>query len=147
MMFFKVIYYFIGLVFVLVELGKLARLKEYVRFFTDYKSWTKMRKRKKESTGWEETPEEFKTPMKLMLIYFFSTFLWMGLGLFTFNWGFIIVYFIMLITATKLSTNKKGVYSSGLVAWTGFWILFNISFYIFLILNTFHLHINFLELF
>ena len=146
MIVFKVMYYFIGLILVVVELGKLSKAKEYVRFFTDYKGWTNMRKKKEESTDWEDIPEEYKTPMILMLVYFFSTLLWFGIGLFTFNWGFVAAYLVLMLLMSKVSSNK-GIYSTGLVMKTKFWILFNIAFYIFLLLNTFHLHINFLELF
>ena len=57
MIVFKVLYYFIGLIFVFIEIGKLVKVKSYVRKITDYTSWVKMRKKKKESTKWGNTPE------------------------------------------------------------------------------------------
>ncbi len=146
MIVFKVLYYFIGLVFIFLEIGKLAKVKSYVRKITDYTSWAKMRKKKKESTEWGDIPEELKTHMLMITIYFISGLIWLGIGIFTFNWGFVLCYFVLMTLVTKFSS-KKHIYSKRLVAWTGFWILFNICFYIFLIINTFHLHINFLELF
>jgi len=146
MMFFKVVYYFIGLIFVFIELAKLSKVESYVRKITDYSSWTKMRKKKGESTDWEDTPEELKSYMLIILIYFILTLIWMGIGLLTFNWGFVLSYFILMMIVTKISP-KKPKYSKGVVYLTTFWIFFNISFYLFLIINTFHLHIKFLELF
>lgn len=146
MMFFKVIFYFIGLIFVFIELVKLGKLDEYVRKVTDYMGWIKMRKKKDESTDRDDTPEEFKSFMMVLTIYYISELAWLGIGLFTFNWVFILTYFALMMIVSKL-TPKKKTYSKGLVGWTGFWILFNISFYMFLIINTFHLHINFLDLF
>ncbi len=146
MIVFKVLYYFIGLVFIFIEIGKLAKVKSYVRKMTDYTSWVKMRKKKEESIEWGDTPEELKIYMLMMIIYFLSVLIWLGIGIFTFNWGFVLSYFVLMMLISKFSSKKRR-YSKRLVAWTGFCILFNICFYMFLIINTFHLHINFLELF
>ena len=147
-MFFKVIYYFIGLLIVFIEMIKLVKVKEYVLLITDYSSWVKMRKKNDESTDWGDIPEEYKVPMIGLLIYYVISFIWLGIGIFTFNWAFVLSYIIFFTLSSKLRPkNQNIVYSQAFVTRTTFWIIFNICFYLFLILNTFHLHINFLDLF
>jgi hypothetical protein len=143
MIVFKVMYYFMGLVFIFVELAKLSQISKYTKKITDYRAWNKSKKAKEDKSElWDKMPEEFKTFMGYMTAYMFAELIWLGFGLFTFNWLFILAYFLISIITSKVIPTRKLPYSSGLVAYTGFWSILTISFYIFLIINTFHLHIT-----
>jgi hypothetical protein len=75
----------------------------------------------------------------------FLTLVWLGVGLFTFNWFLFILYFVVSFIIGKLSVNAKK-YKSSFVATTKIQAIWGSAVIIFAIINTFHLHINLFQL-
>ena len=142
-MFFKVIYYLIGIGIVLYELGMLGKFKDYVNDSFDFLQWNKSKKEELGTTPkWDDYPPDIKEFAKPLAIFFSIEVIWMLLLLFTFNWLAVILYFIWSFIMKKVWYESVQNDRSGYANYLFTHKVVLISFIIFTIVNTFHLHIN-----
>lgn len=137
----KLLFYFTGLVLAFIEIVKLTKLNTWIQKIVATSIWNKETKGDKEAKKWDNIPENIKDVMIYMLTIGLFSMGWMGIGLFTFNWEFFLLYLIAVMLGTKLS-GKSTEFTTWKVIYSGMWKVIAICFYIFVALNSYHLHIQ-----
>lgn len=129
MMFFKVLYYFMGLIFMCVNFYKAFNIKKYRAFYLTLSE--KLKKIKELDTT---ASNELVGYTFLFIIYVFFNLFWLLIGLFTFNYEYIIVFLGLTIILSKIF-NRKGKMN---IVYGFIMSILWAFFYLFLALNSFH---------
>lgn len=131
----KHIYYLIGILYVVYELGWLTSPIEKTKKYLSLVALMKEHKGKE----WDDYSSEFKGRIKAKW-YMILLVTWPLVGLFTYNW---VVFAALIIIAKFLDLGRKisdNLYYSAVVLWVGSLVGFSLS--LFAILNSYHLHID-----
>ena len=143
-MFFKVIYYFIGLLLVLINLYRLSDTNSLNDIFDINKKY-----RESKEEGKDFDLDTLDKDMKAYLYFIFGfgmvALIWLGIGIFTYNWVIIIAFFFISFLLKKIYRNSKK-YRDSFIALTKTQIMLFVITVLFAIINTFHLHIDFIKL-
>ena len=130
----KVLYYLFPLAFIFVNFLKLGSTKKYIEFG---KSLTDNAKKNK-----EDQDKELLTQSCLFATYAITSMMW-GISLFfTYNYEFALIMMPFTYIMGKMFYNKESGATIGNIIYMKFAILIAICYYAFLIINTFHLHIQ-----
>ncbi len=134
------IYYFSTIIFLFIEIAWIISPIEKTKDAKKFKYLAKLHKGKK----WEDMPEEYRTQIKskIWLVY---VFIWMFVGLFTFQWiAFLLMLIFNFIIIDPLSKlfNHNFLYTvlHCFNSWIGF------AFGVFIIVNHYHLKLNLTEI-
>lgn len=149
-MFFKVIYYLIGLGIVTYKLYRLGK-PELTRDFWDTWRWHEEAKEKGETPTdvdeWKEKlgVDHFNEVLLLagMAILEFS---WLIVGLFSYNWLLFLVFLAYGVIANKMMKKTWTVSRSSYVSSTQMNLFIGVCVILFALINTFHLHIDLVKL-
>jgi len=134
----KTIYYFVGLMLLGYELmfligfkGQMKRIKAYWDYKKDHEVKTE---------DWDNLPDDVKNTRILGVFVGIPLILWLLGGLLTFNWLLFVFYWVyfFIIVALKEISRPSSIYS-GIVF---FDTLVSIVFIAFVIINSYHLHID-----
>lgn len=137
-MFFKVIYYLIGLAIVAYHLYFLN--KDFIKEI--YKIWKESDELKKEGKKIDvnSIDDDFKNKIVVFALMMLIQVAWFFIGFFTFNWLLFAAYFVYGFIVGKISKFKKSQHIFLTMATINKVIVVGII--LFSIINTFHLHIN-----
>lgn len=142
MEFLKFIYYLGALHFLLSQISWIISPIEKTKKTKELTDLIKENKSKK----WDEYPDKLKEKLKHWLLFKLPVVIWLVLGLFTFQWSlvlsFLILQFFIISPISKLFK-----YS---LAYTALhWLNSVVGFFlaIFLVINTYHLKIDFTVIF
>jgi hypothetical protein len=132
----KHIFYLGGIFFLIYEMGWLVSPVDKA------KDAYKLYQLKKQNQGlkWDNSSQEYRDAVKSKL-FLFPIFLWMLLGLFTFQWPvFILFIAFQIIVITPLNTLTR--YSTAYVVIHWINSLIGFVFAAFVVLNAYHLNID-----
>ena len=133
----KAIYYSMGLFFLFYELGWLISPIEKSKDNIDFRELMK----KYKGIEWKDYPIEYQDKLKSK-IWVLIHMLFLGLGLFTFQWFIFIAFMAIQFTVVALISNmmKFNIYLYS--AWHWINSLFGLIFVLFVIINAYHLHLG-----
>lgn len=144
-MFFKLVYYLGGAFFFIVSLLRVMGTTQRTKNMFFIMKWNK----NNDTTNmkWNEYPEAIKHQIIGLFVITIPFFIWLIIGVFSFNW---VLYVAMLaftlitnpISSFSLKYNLKGLYG----VYNLFYYLTVAVFCLFVIINTFHLQIDFKQL-
>ncbi len=139
---FKIFYYIIGMIIIFREISHLINLKQHSYDAFDFLMWFR---RKKEEWGykpeWRDYTPEIKEFAKPLMVWAVIIFSWLLLGLATFNWMVIVLYFVIVVPILKAWYKKIETRESYMIH-TLVAKLILIGTILFMIINSFHLHIS-----
>ena len=140
-MFFKVIYYLIGLAIVVYQLYFLN--KDFIKDM--YEIWRESDELKKEGKKFDTDllDEDFKKKILGFALMMLIQLAWFFIGIFTFNWVLFVAYFIYGFIVGKVGNWKKS--QTTFLTMAGISKAIVVSIILFSIINSFHLHINLFE--
>lgn len=135
----KHIYYFIGILFLIYELQWL---------FKPYELSVKTRKiisdsKKYRNTKFNETPKEYKNDLLNIAVPQFLYLIWLGVGLFTFNWLTFLFLLVFGFTIGRIQNLKNDIVWYSSVVWINT-VVYIIGI-LFSIINSYHLKIDLFE--
>lgn len=138
----KFLFYLWGIInMVLFVLPYIFDAKNKAKSLMDLVGWSKSMKNKKYE--WHHIPEDIKSNIKyfgLMILFFIP---WMLIGLFTFNWFVFLVYWVISFTVGQIGSSiRKSNNVSGYATWLVIWNIYEASFIIFVLINSYHLKID-----
>ena len=149
-MFFKVIYYLIGLAIVGYKAYRLSQ-PELTKDFWDLWRWHD--KAKKDGTKptttqeWKDKlGEDMFTSVITMALFAVAEFSWLILGLFSYNWVLILAFLIYGFVYNKAMKKRMETYRSVFVSSTNMNLFLAICVILFALINSFHLHIDLFKL-
>ncbi len=143
-MFFKVIYYLIGLFIVFFNFYRLNDM-EFMGDLFDLNKKSKELKAQGEKFDYDSLDDDFKHKLYWLIGVAFLALVWFAIGLFSYNWFLFLAYFVASFILGKINPNVKKNKTSFLAV-TKTQIVLGISVILFAIINTFHLHIDFIKL-
>lgn len=136
---FKAVYYFIGLMFMAYELLWMLNPIEKTRNYLDLQDKTK--KLKSEGIKYDDWPEDIRKTLQTKLIYILPLFLWVLMGVFTFQWPLFIAFLLYMVLTGLLNNLTKHIFSLQVTKmFIGSLVGFLVSG--FSILNAYHLKID-----
>lgn len=138
----KIIFYFTGIIFAIVEIFRFTKLDDWIKRLVDYNIWKRDTKEDKDAQKWDNMPEEHKNLTIQLIFIYLPALLWFLLGLFTYNWEFFLIYLLTSFTLGRLLVGSKYEMSGWKVFYSGLWKIIAIIFYVFVALNSYHLHIQ-----
>lgn len=136
----KHLFYFMGIVFIIYELGWLLNLKDNIDKSKKLRKETKKNKGKK----WDDMTDKYKNLLKTrgLASLIFSS--WMFAGLLTFNWvAFMIMIMFNFVVIAPISKLTQYNWAYSCLHWIN--SLLGFVFGIFVIVNSYHLKINLYE--
>lgn len=146
MMFFKVIYYLIGLVLVAYKTHRLTN-KEINGDLYDVWRCHEEEKKKGNKLDWKEVlSEELRNKFYIFAGFVLLEITWIGVGLFTYNWLLFLGFFIYSFLFNRVMKNRIEKYKSVFISTTNMNLVIGIGIILFAIINTFHLHIDLFKL-
>lgn len=144
-MFFKVLYYLLGIIVVIYKLGRFYNTNDtkeiwkLSRWYDDAKANKTI---PKTTDGWKEKLGEQYSTIILMLMFSFIELLFILVGLFTYNWLIFLSLIIYSLISNGFLDKFYKINESTFLFSTQFNLMLYILAYLFAIVNTFHLHIN-----
>jgi hypothetical protein len=148
-MFFKVIYYLIGLVIVAYKMYRISD-KNFNSDLFDIWCWHGEEKKKGNKDVWSDMKEKLGTEIHNKIIFFtiftLLEFSWLGVGLLTYNWLLFVALFIYGFLFNRIMKNRMKKYKSVFMSSTNMNLTIGIMVILFAIINTFHLHIDLIKL-
>ena len=122
----KVLFYLFAIMFAFSSMFKFQETKKYLQLLK----------------GIKENDENYKNKSYLFSGYIIINFFWLLCGLFTYNYEYIMIGHTTSAILTKLFYNKSANPTIGNIIYIKITNFIWLFFYIFLIINTFHLHIQ-----
>jgi hypothetical protein len=89
---------------------------------------------------------DFVNQTVVWLVFMLAEFLWMGIGLFSYNWWLFLGYMIFTFAYGKLNKARVKKYKSVYMSHSAFNLVLGMIVILFAIINTFHLHIDLIKL-
>lgn len=149
MMFFKVIYYLIGLLIVGYKMFRIGDKNFNGDLFEVFR-WHEKEKEKGNENIWNDMKEKMGPELRNGILYFVGFTLleitWLGIGLFTYNWLLFIAIFLYAFIFSKVMMNSMKKYKSVFIKLVNLNLFIGIVTILFAIVNTFHLHIDLFKL-
>lgn len=108
----------------------------------DFNDFSKMKKNSGEEVKWDDVPTDVKPVVMFKIVLTILGLCWMVLELFTFNWAFFASYMIFVWVAGKLFSTQNPSTTFFAFRSTMF-----ILFVLFVLINSYHLKIDFFSLF
>ena len=133
----KELFYFIGLVFASIQMFQLSHLNSWTKKLTNILIWTKENKANEKHYDWDDLPDG----MIFICIYMSLFLTWLGIGLLTYNWEFFSLYLVFWSFGSIFSS-KSTEFTAWKVVYGAMWKVVGICFFVFVALNSFHLHIE-----
>jgi len=141
-MFFKVIYYLIGLIVVGYQIYGINR--EFLRNVFYYSEANKKAKKRGEELNLDTLSSDFKKQVTVFGFMMLFQVSWLLIGLFSFNWQLILLYFGISTISGLIYRMNKNVNSFVTIGM--FQRIVIILTILFATINSFHLHINLFQL-
>lgn len=142
MIVFKTLYYGFGLILAFIELAQVKNLDKVSEKMRDFADFSKMKKNCGEEVKWDEVPSDVKSVVLFKVILTLVEIFWLVFGLFTFNWAFFASYMVYIWISNKLFHGARPSTEFYMFRTTMF-----ILFVLFVLINSFHLKIDFFSLF
>ena len=130
------LFYFVAIFFIWRELRWIYSPKEMVEEVKNYDALSKLNKGKK----WDAMTPEYKSEIKSK-IFLIPLFIWLFMGLFTFQWdAFLLMLILNIVVIAPLSKLTKYSFAYLAIHWVN--SLIGFAFGVFVIVNHYHLHIS-----
>lgn len=130
----KMFYYSFAFLFALWSLYKISETKTVLKFTKDVKDNSERDK--------EDRDKEIVNKSCFYGVFGITNFFWLLSGLFTFNYEFIIVGYLGSFILGKIFFSRSSIDGIGNIIYTKIISFVWVLFYMFLVINSFHLHIQ-----
>ena len=149
-MFFKVIYYLIGLGLVVYKVYRLSNPEQTKDFWDIFRWHEKAKEDGTEPTSVDEWKEKLGVDtfnnVIMMAILAIVEFSWFFVGIFTYNWALLLAFMVYSFVSYRIMKPKLKTYQSSFVSYTNTQLFLGICIILFAVINSFHLHIDLVKL-